>query len=413
MNVSPTGVARAIGPGVMIGTGGGLIAAFTSYDVVGIVVSIVGFGALVIGLIWRQVRTSGDVFVRVSVEAEESLPQNNNSEYHLTYQLSEEKDSATFIEPEMGYLNKLASGGPVQDISYSPYPFSVSFPLLNALVTNNSGKTISLTELLLQVEESKLSRSPAIVVANNTRPPRTILLVNEGGGEVGPGTFQFSFRSISETGEPMFDHYALSLAVPRFTRSCFLDLSDQIAAVGVDVQELEALDSGTTIISAAGTQVRLGSGVVLSNDELYRRVREACKPFEYEGAAVVGELEYATNDIEGQRQIKKLKLTTTVGLFKGTGYFPLKGPSLSYDLLLEKEGVNYERRMALKTIIRTGETEAIKFRIGTLAPSVHRARVLIKYMSQGSVESSRLELTIFVPRSSWEDEWWQWLYEGA
>lgn len=404
-----TRILRSIAPGLLIGIGGGLIAAFTAFGWFGIVLSIVGLVALVVGL-WWQVSGRGEVIARVSVETADSPRADERiDEYRLSYR-QVETDGTVCIHPEMGYLSRVFAGGPVEEVSYQRYPFAISNPVLDIVVVNNSGQTLLVTGAVVRVDTSRPLARPILVVANNSRPARTVLIVNEGGGVVGPSTLRFSVADISDRCAAHSGSYDQSVQIPSFERSCFVDLSDPLKAAGIDIATLEALQPVTTIVSAQGVAERLASGEELSPEEHDRRVRAACAPYSHRIVNLIGELEYTWSTSQGEPQTDQLTFATTATLIDGTGYFPGPPPSIESDVVLDDNREAYERRVLVRQVVGTGEAETLKLRVGATSASLHNLRICVTCEQYGEVTSDRFSLEIFVPRSSVDGNPWEWLY---
>src|SRR5262245_13782443 len=156
------------------------------------------------------------------------------------------------VEAACDYLGAVRNSLPTKAFSYSPDPFPACAPVLKIRILNNSGGQIVVNQVALAVERSCPTSEPFLVVVDHCRPDRCILVVNEGVGESGPCAIRYRLLPITQTDSPDFSDLPHKVTTDGFDRSWFADLSDGLAAEGLDLQALDALRSGDLIISAQG-----------------------------------------------------------------------------------------------------------------------------------------------------------------
>ncbi|NJR62413.1 MAG: CHAT domain-containing protein [Cyanobacteria bacterium CRU_2_1] len=127
---------------------------------------------------------SSDSFYNSQIKAENSFDLKRT----LSYQICEEEQE-TKISFSMDYLTKLNNNGEISDIDTGvlicPQSFfKWQFPKLDLRLVNNSSKTIFITDVILDVEESVLDPSPVILLPKSEPNIFHFALLNVGWGSI-------------------------------------------------------------------------------------------------------------------------------------------------------------------------------------------------------------------------------------
>src|SRR4029077_4374711 len=105
-------------------------------------------------------------FMDVSVLHEDTSSWGRGEDTVLRYSL-ERGDTPIAVEGRLGYLASFNAGGPIRPLSYiTPTwcAFQWDFPILDFKVLNNRQDTLFLTEVVFDVEESRLDLSPFLTL---------------------------------------------------------------------------------------------------------------------------------------------------------------------------------------------------------------------------------------------------------
>jgi hypothetical protein len=346
------------------------------------------------------------VLVDVGVERNDEPPAHAGVKMLAMRYAVSTQDGEISIEPDCDYLDAVRKGQSTWAFKYRPDPFPVCVPGLKVRILNNSSGQIVLNQVALAVERSSPTVEPFLVVVDHERPSRSILVVNEGAGETGPCTIRYGWLPFEKTDTPDLSDFPHELTTDGFERSWLADLSDGLAAEGLDLQALDALKSAGGFISAQGSWTRLQSGELIPSQEHNDRVRQLCEEFHEGQEFVVGCLECCGASVRTERIFfgSPLKLL-------GDNYnLPASPKSQEWDLTLSAEGEKYEVVHLADDIVKSGESVELKMSVGAMRPSRHRLSVQVRYNRDRVASSHPLSLRIFVPRSSYDDATQEWLF---
>ena len=106
----------------------------------------------------------------------------------LHYSLRRSELEAT-ISYELGYLDTFRAGGPIRPMNYllpPRCPFLWNYPTLDLKFVNNTDRTVFLSEILIDVDESKPISEPLFVIRRDVqqRHAGVLILINEGWVEI-------------------------------------------------------------------------------------------------------------------------------------------------------------------------------------------------------------------------------------
>lgn len=190
------------------------------------------------------------------------------------------------VEPRWPYLDLLADGGPVPEVDYHAPVVDWCWPTVTVRVVNDGDAAVLWRSVVVEVLEVTPDLRCVPVLADVERPPRTLLLVDEGWGTHDDGVVVGSLTAVA--GAPG-SSVPVRLPVPRLDGTALVDLTAPVRACGVDVDRLERLRSAGTRTSAAGAQ-HLVEGRWVRGEDLDALVAAASGPFPH-GVSVVGRLQ--------------------------------------------------------------------------------------------------------------------------
>jgi len=323
------------------------------------------------GVLTKQISSQRDLVLNVSVNGEPTKDairdhfDSSNSET-LVYQITN-IGSELHIDPKMGYLSKLADGGPISGLDYWWSPFEWRFPQLDLKIVNNTKKTVFFTDAVFEVDKSVLDPFPILVIKESMYNVFHFKLLNEGWGDIQNCLIKFNIVSQSElvTFEKPYRHQA---DVGNFTEEYNVDISDALSMLGVDAHILR---EGT---------------------------REALGPFKEGVVLVFGEITFSGMTVEGSLKTSNIKFSTYVSLiYPGPG---APAPSTyQYEAMLEVGKNNYEIRVPISQVLKQGETDRFSILIGAQKSSIHIFRLKLIYDNNQNLVSPIIVLKIFLPRS--------------
>ncbi|HET6530960.1 MAG TPA: hypothetical protein VFH03_10170 [Actinoplanes sp.] len=305
--------------------------------------------------------------------------------------------SAAVRQPPLGYLGRLDGEHPVGAVSYSPYPFQVTWPELTIRVSNESARSHDISALVFDIKRSSPDLSCVPVIADVSRPPRTVRLLNEGWGTVGAGRLQIHFRSV--TGAAIGDPWEVD--VPPFTSVHQLDLGPGMAERGADVPALQAVERHRTKYTAKGVFVEQ-NGRWIPSAQHHEQVRAASGPFAYGVAAISGEWRFAGCADDGTPREQCLRFTLDKIHIHGTstGNFPLSADVPSPQLQLRTTGDSYAVRHEVHETIPPNAAFEVSLTLGAPASSVHTLSIKAETDAGTTASSRDLTIRVVVPRTS-------------
>lgn len=343
------------------------------------------------------------VLVDVGAEPDDHPPPFTGTEMLATKYVVCTQDAQTRTKPDSDYLAAVRAGQRTKAFCYSPNPFPLCVPLLKIRILNNSNGQIVVNQVALAVERSSPTVEALLVVVDHRRPKRSILVANEGAGESGPCTIRYVLLPITDTNEPGFADFPYAVTTDGFDHCWLADLSDGLAAEGLDLQAFDALKSVGSVISSEGAWQRTQSGELILSEEWYERTRQLCGRWSSPKARVIGCLERRGDSRTGGR----IFFESSVSFNESVGDFPLRPKPQEWDLTLSVERAGYEVAIPAGHVVKSGESTELKIRVGAKRPSRHLMSVQVTYNHDRVASSPPVDLRIFVPRSSYDDRSWE------
>jgi hypothetical protein len=308
------------------------------------------------------------------------------------------------INNEMGYFDLFEAGGPITPLEYvmspSRCPFFWSFPALDFKVLNDSEDPIFLTEIVFDIEESRIDTRPLLTIKKDTqrRFAGELHLVNEGGCSLRDLRISFHLMPGEPADYPVTSPpYPHSLVLPTLDNEAHLDLTDAFRKEGVDIDGL---------ILAGNGEWHKGMFVVSGVEGLERRMTESeyqawyeelLGPFKDEAGTLSGEIEFEQAGKGGVRQTVSFSAPAHLANLNRVG-IP-RPPTYSYDSAFEAHKTGYQRRVQISQSVDPGEADRFLVRVAIPRSSTHRFCATLRDVRGVVWQSIPIEMNCFVPRS--------------
>ena len=178
-------------------------------------------------------------------------------------------------------------------------PFKWNFPILDFKVLNSQQAPLFLTEVVLDIAESRIDPTPLLAIKKDTqqRNAGDLLLINEGGCNISDLTISFHLLpgqvEAPTNFEPPFRH---SLSVPFFEGQIEIDVTSAFQEEGVDINALVLLGNGRWDKDGCVVPKADGSEERLTKAEVRERWEKSLGQFRNEVGTLVGEICFATAD---------------------------------------------------------------------------------------------------------------------
>jgi len=347
---------------------------------------------------------TSDVYVEISVTNETGAEIAGLATV-LQYSL-DRNEHRIKIERNLGYLALFDAGGPIAPLNYlTPTwcAFKWDFPILDFKVLNGKLTPLYLTEVVLDVEESRLDEAPLFTIKKDTqrRWAGRLLLVNEGGCEIANVTASFDLlpgevESPTDIGPP-FRH---SVTLPLLKDSAEIDFLQAFQDEGVDFNGLSRLGNGRWEEDTYVIQKSDGSEERISEAEAQKRWNECLGTFQNEVGTVVGEFDFTPVNDSTRKHNVKFHAPVYLSDLKRMG-IP-KPSSFMYDTAFETENSNYQKRVQISHTLQPGEADRFTIKVAVAKSSFHRFRATLREVTGLTLHSLPIEIRCFVPRSRWK-----------
>jgi hypothetical protein len=299
----------------------------------------------------------------------------------LRYGLTRKNDKIV-IEPQMGYLAQLRSGGPVKSLSYWYVPYDWQFPNLDLKIVNNSKDRIYFSEAVIAVKKSSIDPRPVLHIKDSSNSQMYFMLINEGWGPATNCKLSYSFAQPNE--DISFDKpYVFDQDLEDIDNAKRVDLTGSLKHAGVDVEFLKDKD-------------RFFSDYYDGDKSL---THKAFGPFAKGKVLVYGELEYTERTTSGSENKASLKFSTIVSLTPPGVGVP-RPPTFQYDAMLKVDEVNYNVHVNINQDVAPGDTDRFNIRLAAPKSSIHDFSVRLIYNEKKTISSDEVVLSMFVPKSS-------------
>lgn len=271
-----------------------------------------------------------------------------DAEFTVNYAY-ERKEGSIQIRPQMPYLTRLASGGPVQGKRYWYSPFQWQFPKLSIKAVNNSERTLLLTEVAIKVRSSEINKEPVLIIRENFWNIGKIELWNEGWGDMVNAVIHFNlFKSNTYYSELPFENTSKSINIGTFSKQTEVSVIDHVPPE-------------------------------LQKEKL---------------VCVFGVIRYTT---EG-REERAVRFQTQVSLVKPGPGLP-RPPEYLYDVFLKAGKAGYVKNVPISQEINPGEADHFLVRIATDKSARFNLALEFRDAGNSRIAEKPVELEVFVPRS--------------
>ncbi|HET9933806.1 MAG TPA: toll/interleukin-1 receptor domain-containing protein [Polyangiaceae bacterium] len=347
----------------------------------------------------------GKVALSLAVDPTVASGEAEDEALALAYEYGQDDKNTIVISPQLGYLESIACGGPIAPTRFDWVPFSWDFPKLDFKVINNSKETILLSDIVFEVEESKLDPTPVLIVKPDIYQSNALhfRLINEGWGPaVGlKACFNLTPTDARNSAKPTYgEPYPYEVQVGDVDEDANVDISSELVKAGVDLRGLADLGVMTQRDGDVSTFVN-EKGVERTFDEaqLWAARQQLFGRFTSGGALVSGELRYTARTVDGAAEERRVKFWTVVWLFNENRKGKPRPPSYEYATKFKVEGINYKRQLSISQEVKAGDTDRFLVKVGFDKSSRHRFRARLLYNGGREVVSANVLLYGFAPRS--------------
>jgi CHAT domain-containing protein len=342
-----------------------------------------------------------DVFVDVSVLNPDTTSWNRGEETVLRYAIDRNQERIK-IYSDLGYSGRFTRGGPIEPLDYlTPTwcAFKWDFPILDFKILNNLTNPLFLTEVVLEVAESRIDSEPLFAIKKDTqqRNAGILQLINEDGCNLTDLTVSFHLLpgqiATPASFEPPFRH---SLTLPILEDHAEIDVTQAFKEEGVDIDDLILLGNGKWDDNAYVLSKADGLEERLTEDEAQERWKKCLGHFTDEVGTLVGEICFTNIGDAGRKHI--VKFHAPVYLANQKLYRITKPPTFMYDTAFEAKASAYQRRVQISQELQPGETDRFTIKVAVAKSSFHRFRATLIDISGLTLESLPIEMNCFVPR---------------
>jgi hypothetical protein len=335
---------------------------------------------------------------------------NRGEETILQYSIIRSEEQIR-IERTLGYLSSFDGGGPIAPLNYlSPTwcAFKWDFPILDFKVLNNQKSPLFLTEVVFDIEESRIDQSPLLTIKKDTqqRHAGDLLLVNEGSCDLIDLTISFRLLpgNVDAPSDfaPPFQH---SITLPILKDFADVDVTQAFRDEGVDIDGLILLRNGKWDQETYVAPKADGSEERLTEAEAEERDKKCLGRFQDEVGTLVGEISFTTAESAGCKS--RVKFHAPVYLSNRNRVGIPRPPSFAYDTTFDTLNTDYQRRVQISHTLQSGEADRFTVKIAVAQSSFHRFRATVRDITGLELRSLPIEMSCFVPRSR------QKIVEGA
>ncbi|MBV8104745.1 MAG: hypothetical protein JO223_08990 [Hyphomicrobiales bacterium] len=343
------------------------------------------------------------ILADVSVLIESSDSWNLGDDTIVRYSLTKEDDQVK-ISYRLGYAEQMDAGGPIGPLRYISSkwcPFWWDFPTLDFKILNNSQKTLFLTEVILDIDESRPDLRPLFAIKRDIQQSCAgdLLLVNEGWCDLLDINISFNLLP-GEIPEPAVPEppYRHSIDLPLLPDHAEIDVTQAFEREGVNITGLILISNGrwkdneTIVIPTAE-----GLDEKISLVQFEERKKLYLAAFNDHVGTLVGEIGFtAANDPNTRR---KVKFHDVVYLANANRRGLPRPPTATYGTIFETAATSYQRRVQISHEIRAGETDRFTVKIAVRQSSIHNFSAKIRDIAGVELKLPLIQMGCFVPRS--------------
>jgi hypothetical protein len=309
------------------------------------------------------------------------------------------------ISYELGYVDTFRAGGPIHPMHYlrpRRCPFLWDYPTLDLKFVNNTDRTLYLSEIVIDVDESKPIREPLFAIRRDVQQRHAgyIILVNEGWTEISDLTLHFNITPGLVTDvvsiPPPYKH---SIDAGPLADRLEIDVGDAFAAEdGLDLNDLLLLTNGDFTEDGQFELPEVnGKRERLTEEGLKHREERALGPFKDWVGTLAGEVSYSS--AAAPRERRSVKFQTFVYLTNANRLGIPRPASFEYQVALKADGRSYNKVVSISQELKAGETDRFTLKIAVPQSSFHRFSLKVRDASGQELQSVPIALECFVPRS--------------
>lgn len=252
----------------------------------------------------------------------------------------------------------------IENICCISEPFKVDYPSLDFKIVNNSKKTIFLSHVIFEIQESKSDPSPVIYILydSNYADACRIRLYNDGWGDI--KNLKLKVLDISDS---KFKSYNISthiFNVGDFSDYIDVDISKVLKECGINFDKFT---------------------IPYTKEEF---------------VIVTGILEFEGFQLDRQMKKYNIKFRTKVSLIDLSFAGAPMPPSYKYKIGFNVEGNNYQRHVPISHVLQPGEADRFVITIGMKQSSKHIFKIRILYNNDKTICFDKsVHLLSFVPKS--------------
>jgi hypothetical protein len=303
----------------------------------------------------------------VSVLPEDTSSWNRGEETILRYFI-DPCEHRIKIGSTLGYRTSFNTGGPIAPLNYySPTycPFRWGYPILDFKVLNNRPETLFLTEVVLDIEESRADPSPLLTIRQDTYRAHAgdLQLINEGWCDLTDVTVSFHLLpgivGALANVDPPYPH---SFTLPMLMDHADVDVTQAFQVEGVDIVGLILLSNGqresqhTFVIPKED-----GSEERMTLAEIEEREKKCLGKFQEWAGTLVGEISFTTADSVGRKH--RVRFLAPVYLENKNKRGLPKPPTYMYDAAFDTPNTAYQRRVQISHELLPGETDRFTVKV--------------------------------------------------
>jgi hypothetical protein len=346
---------------------------------------------------------ASDIFMDISVLNEETSSWPRGDDTILRYSI-ERNEERIKIYDHLGYLESFRGGGPIRPLSYitpSLCAFRWDFPILDFKILNNRQETLFITEVVLDVEESRPDPAPFLTIKRDVqqRNAGVLMIVNEGWCDLTNLRISFSLLpGVVENPPSTEPPYPHSVSLPLLADHDEVDVTQAFQDDGANIEGLSLLCDGKWESQEAFlAPTKDGVEERMTPAELEERVKKYLGPFQESVGTLVGEINFQTTHDPGGSHL--VKFWAIVFLENKNRLGLHKPPSYAYDTDFDSENISYQRRVQISHEVQPGETDRFTLKVAVPKSSSHRFRATVRDITGLELVSLPIEMRCFVPRT--------------
>jgi hypothetical protein len=330
----------------------------------------------------------GDIALSISTLAMGKSGAGNPVRYTVT-----ETATDITIAPAHSYLNQLRNGQPVPPVAPGMI-WNWELPALDIKLVNNTSQTIFFHDAYLRVEYSVPDLSPILLVDNGSfAHPRKLRLINDGWSAAREITLAYSIIPYTPhlDGSAYNGPFMQTLSLGDIDDRLDVDLSPQLAQLGVDVDELAKTDDLTTMQEIMRWQ---------GQHDLNEYHRRYCGPFVDGTALVYGELRYTgpASALPGSTTYHS-RFYTQLYLHRDLVGGAMLPPGPQYQVPLRADANDYVAHIPISQVLKPGEADRFSIALGVGQSAKQRFTLDLMYNGEQHIISKPIILWAFVPRT--------------